>query len=501
MKFKKKVLHTVKGMQAPFFSGVKTVKKVMAILMTILLCFQMFPKAFADEENGILQFADDFSGGLAGWNIEKKQFLTKGTEAALYNDNQRSCTATVAGETTRWGAVTATFGINFISSDDGVFQLRLRNGTDDYFSMLLRPTKNASFRYLYKNGSKTKSETAFASNYTLNLNTDYQIKLVHTDTQTSVYAKEAGETAYTKIGSADIAMSSTGSIYFSTSKLYCKITDFKVYNNNPGEFYFADKLVKQKKGETLSVRAVNKTGKTAKITYSSSNPDVVSVDSNGTLAFLSGGKAVITATAVIDGETCSDSFDAICTGTITTFGFNGRTLEMYTGDVANVCAVIRPDNVENKRVIWTSSDNGIIEIFGEIDDEKSLVAKSAGTATITISSVDSPNKTDKLTVTVTDPPTEETNISFTRDTYKREIPEYYFGMHANPLNNISADKAEMLTKENAAAQMYKELNLDFIRFMLSDFDWKMGKYPTAAANIPSYSMSDIYTAGKEAGIP
>ena len=128
-----------------------------------------------------------------------------------------------------------------------MFQLRVRNGSNDYFSMLLRPDKNASFRYLYKNGSLAKSETAFASNYKLKLNTDYQIKLVHTDAQTSVYAKESEESAYTKIGSSDVKMASTGSIYLSTSNLYCKITDFKVYNDDAGEFYFANKLVNKKK--------------------------------------------------------------------------------------------------------------------------------------------------------------------------------------------------------------------------------------------------------------
>ena len=67
MKLKKKVLHIWKGMQGPFFwQGTKATKKVMAILMSMLFCIQLFPEVLAEEENGILQFADDFSGGLAG---------------------------------------------------------------------------------------------------------------------------------------------------------------------------------------------------------------------------------------------------------------------------------------------------------------------------------------------------------------------------------------------------------------------------------------------------
>ena len=54
-------------MQGPFFwQGTKATKKVMAILMSMLFCIQLFPEVLAEEENGILQFADDFSGGLAG---------------------------------------------------------------------------------------------------------------------------------------------------------------------------------------------------------------------------------------------------------------------------------------------------------------------------------------------------------------------------------------------------------------------------------------------------
>lgn len=476
-------------------------KRLISLIIAAIICFQLYPCAIAEAETGVLQFSDDFSGGLAGWDIEKKQFRTIGLEAALYNDNETLCTAKVAGETTLWGAVTVTFGINILKSNGGNFQLRLRNGGGEYFTLLLRPDNVKSFRYLYKGSSSSKNETSFSGNCSLLTGIKYQIKVIHSDEVTSVYVKSENDDAYTLAGKIDAAFSSTGSVSISTTKLKCKITDFKIYNDNTGSFYFENKMIKAKQGEKITVRPVNHTGKTANITYTSSDSEIISVDENGELSFLSGGNAVITASTYVDGIKYEDCFDAICTGVLSTFGFNGTTEKMYVGDVLNLCAVIRPDNVENKRIIWTSSDTSVAEIGGEMDDEKSIIAKAPGTAYISIQSVDNPYKKRTLTLIVDQPPEEILDVTFERDTYKREIPEKYFGMHSNPLKNISANKSDMISRETELAGLYKDLKLDFTRFMLNSFDWETGKYPDAASDIPSYTMEDIFTAGNEANIP
>ena len=183
------------------------------------------------------------------------------------------------------------------------------------------------------------------------------------------------------------------------------------------------------------------------ITYSSSDSSVVSVDESGKLTFLTGGSAVITAKGSIGDIVYSDSFDVISTGNIKTFGFNGVEEELFVGEAYNICAVIRPDNVENKRIILTTSDSDMLQIVGKMDDEKTLIAKKAGIVYVTIESVDNPGKKDVLKVTIKEVPKEVSEVSFSQDGYIGEIPQYYFGMHSNRLNAISADKNEMLEKE------------------------------------------------------
>ena len=477
------------------------VKKLLATILAIIMCVSQFSFATVAKETGALQFYDDFSGGLAGWHIDKKQFRTEGMEAALYNDNLNNCTAEIAGQTTRWGNSTVTFGIRFLKTTGGIFQLYMRRTQTEYFNLIIRPDKEKSFRYRYKNADGAKSETVFSENYSISMNVDYLLKIVHSDTQTSVYIKENSDGDYTLVGSIDVGFEQKGTVNITTNGLLCKITDFKIYNDNAGDFYFQNKLVKSKIGTEKDIQPINNTGYEMDITYSSSDSSVVSVDESGKLTFLTGGSAVITAKGSIGDIVYSDSFDVISTGNIKTFGFNGVEEELFVGEAYNICAVIRPDNVENKRIIWTTSDSDMLEIVGKMDDEKTLIAKKAGIVYVTIESVDNPGKKDVLKVTIKEVPKEVSEVTFSQDGYIGEIPQYYFGMHSNPLNAISADKNEMLEKEQKNAGYYSDLKLDFIRFMLSDFDWEAGKYPSSSANIPSYSISDIFTAGNKLGIP
>ncbi len=485
-------------------------KKLLAAMLSMTLCIQslslLICPSVAAQESGVLQFSDDFSGGLAGWSISKKQFVTIGDEAALYNDNLSTCTAHVAGETTKWGAATVTFGVNFSESNGGALQLRLRNCLTEYFTLLIRPGNNKSFRYNYKNSEGSKSETVFSGGYSLAVGVDYDIKVIHSDTKTEVYFKEAADSDYVLAGSVDISFTQKGSVYVASSNVMCRLTDFKLYNDAPGSFYFENKLQKAKAGSAITVQPVNNTGLSMDITYSSSNPDAVSVDENGKLTFISSGNAVITASGVADGVTYSDSFDAVSTGVITTFGFNGTSAELFVGDTYNVCAVIRPDNVENKRITWESSDSDILEIVGKMDDEKSIIAKAAGTAYITIRAADTDYKGRyrEGTLEVTVKPLPDTlDVTFSEDGYVREIPHDYYGMHQNPLayTASNSDKAAVIENEEKYADYYTDLKLDFIRFMLSEFDWEAGKFPAASSDMPSYSMSDIYTASRRADIP
>ena len=105
----------------------------------------------------------------------------------------------------------------------GTFQLYMRRTQTEYFNLIIRPDKEKSFRYRYKNADGAKSETVFSENYSISMNVDYLLKIVHSDTQTSVYIKENSDGDYTLVGSIDV-----GVILLKKSRLIHRIKEFSV---------------------------------------------------------------------------------------------------------------------------------------------------------------------------------------------------------------------------------------------------------------------------------
>lgn len=483
-------------------------KRMGSGILILVFCIQLaFPGILipvrAENENGILQFSDDFSGGMGNWKTDHQGFHPIGEEPALYSDSLNYCSAAPAGGTTCWRAATVTMRVRFSKANSGaMFWLTMRQKGQKFFTAIIRVGSEQSFRYYYNNGSVSASERLFSGeNYAVRNDTEYDLKFVNTDERTDAYIKRTDETAYTFAGSAEAAFSESGSVSITSGGVIAAIKDFKIYNDEPGTFYFEKKIVKAKTGATACVAPVNRTGQNSDITYTSQNPECVSVDADGTLHFKKSGKAVITATATDGNEEYQDCFDAFCYDTIDIFGFNGSQRTLYIGEVLNLCAVMRPDNIENKRIKWSCSNDNA-EVIGNLDNEKTIKAKKAGDCVITIQSMEQPDLKRTFTVTVIPPPDETLSARFFEGR-SRKIPQYFFGMHQSPLDGIGTtkDKQKILDREKQFSGYYDELHVDFTRFMLNTFDWKTGRFRETTSAYPSYTLQNIYTAGNLSDIP
>ncbi len=137
------------------------------------------------------------------------------------------------------------------------------------------------------------------------------------------------------------------------------------------------------------------------VTWNCDNPDIATVDDVGKVTALAVGTATITVTTEDGGKTAS------CLVTVydTTISVTGVTLDKETltikkGESATLTATVLPADASNKSVIW-SSDNPDI---ATVDDVGKVTALSAGTATITVTTVDG-SFTASCLVTVTIPVT------------------------------------------------------------------------------------------------
>lgn len=116
--------------------------------------------------------------------------------------------------------------------------------------------------------------------------------------------------------------------------------------------------------------AINK-----KVIWTSSNEDIARVSDNGEITALKEGKTLITAKTEDRGKT------ATCEVTIQDIKitFTKNELNLLLGKKASIDYIITPDNIENKNVMWSSSDETIVTV----SNNGEVTALKEGTVDIT----------------------------------------------------------------------------------------------------------------------
>ena len=134
---------------------------------------------------------------------------------------------------------------------------------------------------------------------------------------------------------------------------------------------------------------------TDKITWTSSDETVVSVDETGKITALKVGEATITAKA-------NETVSAQCKVTVVaktiavdSISLDKTTANLNKGDTLELTATVKPDDATDKTVTWASSDEKVVTV-----DEKGVVtAIGAGKAVVT-AKAGSKTATCEITVTV-----------------------------------------------------------------------------------------------------
>ena len=149
------------------------------------------------------------------------------------------------------------------------------------------------------------------------------------------------------------------------------------------------------KNEKLNVEFYPENATNKKVTWSSSNSNVVSVDSNGNITAKKVGVATITVTSV-DGNK-----KAICDVSVTEnkIDVTNLTLDktkvtLEKGSSTKLNAKITPKDATDVSLTWTSSNNNIVSV-----NNGNITAKNIGTAIITVTSNNGKKATSEVTVT------------------------------------------------------------------------------------------------------
>ena len=132
------------------------------------------------------------------------------------------------------------------------------------------------------------------------------------------------------------------------------------------------------------------------VTWTSSNPEIVSVDEDGIITAHNGGTATITAVTK-DGQ-----FSADCTVTVPvpveSVSLDKSEMLLKADEACSLNATVLPEDAAVKELIWTSSDESVVTV----DDGGTVTAHRPGSAVITVTTVDG-GKTDSCVITVPAP--------------------------------------------------------------------------------------------------
>ena len=118
------------------------------------------------------------------------------------------------------------------------------------------------------------------------------------------------------------------------------------------------------------------------VTYTSSDPDIASVDSSGIVTGLKGGKCIILATTVERGLVASCEVEVY--EFVESIKINGTTGNINYGETRILTCEVTPETATNTGVIWSSSNSNVLTV----SDRGLITAVGYGTATIYATAAD-----------------------------------------------------------------------------------------------------------------
>jgi len=181
--------------------------------------------------------------------------------------------------------------------------------------------------------------------------------------------------------------------------LYCPVTsiEFKPYRTT----------MLQGETQSLSVTLAPEEAGLHQIGWTSSDPEIASVDENGVVtAHEQQGTVTITAYSIDDQNVKATAFITVNAIAVEELILDRSVLNLLVGTTKRIDALVLPDNAYNKRIIWQSSDPDI----ASVDEQGQVTGVSVGTAVIT-ATTESGGLTESVIVNVQSEPVAVTGIN------------------------------------------------------------------------------------------
>ena len=212
-------------------------------------------------------------------------------------------------------------------------------------------------------------------------------------------------------------------------------------------------IIQKGENEKINIKITPEEAKDHEVIYSSSNPNVVTVDSQGNLRGITSGRAIITVKA--KENNVRNSIEIEVYSKVTDILIDNSDVYMQVGDTFKINAAVEPDDANEKGILFESNKADTVTV----DEHGNLDAIKEGTAVITVKSKENEEIKKECKVTVV---------------RKMEDSEIHFDssltINSLEISGIDYDKNKVLDLKSLITT---DLELEFVNYKgetLSDTD-------------------------------
>ena len=148
---------------------------------------------------------------------------------------------------------------------------------------------------------------------------------------------------------------------------------------------------------------------TKELEWTSSNPEIATVSSNGFITATGIGTATITAAAVDGSGVKAECIVSVSGVPVKSIVLSRTSASLKATETVTLTATVTPANASDKSVLWSSKNNEI----ATVDDNGVITAQSIGETVISATSVSNPEVTADCHITVVPTPVTEINLNQT----------------------------------------------------------------------------------------
>ena len=437
-------------------------------------------------------FEEDFSDGVEKWSM---------VNAAVTGEQAVTLTDTTAGKITIISDIMefCNGNISFDFSCEktmGFIAVQLRTTSDNFFKVIVRSN---AITYIK---SKDDSVEYTIGKCNIQPSVTYTISIDMEDTNIDVSLKSENDGEFTKIGSGEGVFCDKGKFSLSSWQTIMNFDNVKIINRDKKDLKFRKQYVMLETGVETELDIINKTGQS--LVYAASDEGIVATDEDGTIKGISAGTTVVMAQAA-DGS-ISAQCNVVVYNKLESLKLNKNILTLRKGEQEDLKLTLTPENALKAGIVWESSDNNIVQLFGSDSLTKSICAKNVGEAEITVKSKSDESIYKKCLVKVVENNITTSKYNMFHNGFKRKIPPYFFGVgESRGFQNAGRNSLTEELLNTTIPNSFKyigEMGYNSIRGGFDKYDYRTGKSLTETDTTGlQYLLSDHYAKAEKLGVP